>query len=113
VILARENPDGTLADFSPEGCRGRTPEDVELDEMPLGPGPWRRDPGNLRTAILHALATTQAMVARRNRALRAEIRMAGWQRIRARLVAAGRPTVWVDAEIAAANQAVLDAIQGE
>jgi hypothetical protein len=51
VILARENPDGTLSDFSPEGCRTRVVGDVDLDVMPIGAGPWKRDPGNLRTAI--------------------------------------------------------------
>jgi hypothetical protein len=111
MILAFEHPNGRLTDIA---RRERTsPSDVELDVMPVGPGPWQRDPANLRRAIAHvALTADEAREERIRRGLSAELRMAAWQRIRARFVAAGRPTAWIDARIAAADAEVVDAMQG-
>jgi hypothetical protein len=114
MIIAREQPDGSLTDFSPDGCRDRTAEDVELDEMPVGAGPWRRDPQNPRRAILHAaLVLVAAVRARRARAIDAETRMVILQRLRNRLLLAGKGVAWVDAQIAAADAEVLDALRDE
>lgn len=52
MIRARLLPDGRLADIAKRPKQ--FPEDVELDAMPDGFGPFMRDPTNPRRAVPHA-----------------------------------------------------------
>ena len=112
MIHAREQPDGRLTDITQRPATHA--DDVPLDEVPEGFGPFRRDPQNPRRAIPHAaLLLIAARAARRARAVAAETRMVILARIRTRLANAGKATAGVDAQIAEADVEVVDALRDE